>query len=277
VAITVLKNNVPWGPFSRVQIKDGLVRGDFTLQYLAHTPGLREWLPLGEVLDYVDRGSILPPVPTLAPMPPPPGTMDLGTILPPVPARPPVLPVQPKRVPEPPAAPFPIAEIKLSSPSPVEIPRAILKPASFLPRFFAFAIDCGVLFLPIFFLFGFGALTVQIHGWAEHTDGETMRQEWMLLRSHFQDLLLLVAFGGSWLYAALLECSRWQATVGKQWMRLKVTDVQGERLSFFRATGRYAAKYLSAAPCFLGFTMALFSSRGLAWHDRLAHTRVIKK
>jgi hypothetical protein len=42
VAITVLKNNVPWGPFTRAQIQDGLNRGDFTLQYLAHGPGLKE-------------------------------------------------------------------------------------------------------------------------------------------------------------------------------------------------------------------------------------------
>ena len=55
LGITVLKNNVPWGPFTRAQIEEGLARGDFTLQYLAHAPGLKEWLPLGEVLDYVER------------------------------------------------------------------------------------------------------------------------------------------------------------------------------------------------------------------------------
>ena len=50
----------------------------------------------------------------------------------------------------------------------------------------------------------------------------------------------------------------------------------GERISFLRATGRYAAKYLSALPCFLGFIAALFSSRRLALHDRLADTRVVR-
>ena len=48
------------------------------------------------------------------------------------------------------------------------------------------------------------------------------------------------------------------------------------RIGFLRATGRHAAKYLSALPCFLGFIMALFSSRGLAFHDRLSGTRVVK-
>ncbi len=82
--------------------------------------------------------------------------------------------------------------------------------------------------------------------------------------------------GCAWLYAAGLEASRSQATIGKRWMGLKVTDLQGERLSFLRASGRYAAKYISALPCFLGFMGALFSSRGLALHDRLAGTRVVR-
>src|SRR5271163_5279133 len=73
--ITVLKHNVPWGPFTREQIEDGLTRGDFTVKYLAHAPGLKEWLPLGEVIDYVERTSSssmpsLPPVPSQRELPP---------------------------------------------------------------------------------------------------------------------------------------------------------------------------------------------------------------
>ena len=60
-------------------------------------------------------------------------------------------------------------------------------------------------------------------------------------------------------------------------MGVKVTDVYGERLGFLRATGRHAGKYLSALPCFLGFMIALFSSRGLTLHDRLAGTRVVRR
>ena len=90
-----------------------------------------------------------------------------------------------------------------------------------------------------------------------------------------QLLWLIAALG--WIYAAGLECSRWQATVGKRWVGIKVTDTQGERLGFLQATGGTLAKYLSALPCFLGFFVALFSSRGVALHDRLADTRVVKK
>jgi uncharacterized RDD family membrane protein YckC len=284
VAITVLKHNVPWGPFSRAQVRDGLNRGDFTLQYLACAPGLREWLPLGEVLDFYDRHANLPPVPGTDHLPPvPSAAVSLPTVPVTAPiAKPPALPatILPER---PSPVPPPISASHATPPSPNPATREKesvaleIRRAPFFPRFIAFAIDVMVLFLPIVFLFGLGAVTIAIQGAVEHADAETMRQEWALLRRNFQDLLLLVALGGAWLYAAGLECSRWQATVGKQWIGLKVVDTHGQRLSFFRATGRHAAKFLSALPCFLGFTMALFSPRGLALHDRLAATRVLRK
>ena len=263
MAITVLKNNVPWGPFSRAQIQEGLVRGDFTLEYLAHGEGMREWRRLGDVLDEYDRTTGLPPVPGARDLPPVPSDARPVGVLPPPPASlPPALPSLPPQ--HPPAA------------HPPEIPMPVLTPASFMPRFFAFAIDCAVLFLPIVFLFAVSALIIAIQGVAEKTDAETMHQDWSLLWRDFWDLLLLVATVGAWLYGALLECSRWQATIGKQWFGMKVTDAGGRRISFFRATGRHLGKCLSGLPCFLGFTAALFSPRGLAWHDRLAKTRVVK-
>jgi uncharacterized RDD family membrane protein YckC len=281
MAITVLKNNVPWGPFTRAQIQDGLKRGDFTLQSLAHGPGLKEWLPLGEVLDHVDRSANLPPVPptastdfALPPQPPAKSVVDQTIVSP--------LPNPPHPVPEPVAfkrssGPPPLAPPTNTTPQKVQTPTTSSKPASFFARLIAFIIDCFVLFIPVLFLFGLGAMTIAIQGAVEHTDHETMHQEWELLWRNFRELLLLVTLGGAWLYAASLECSGWQATIGKRWVGVKVTDPDGQRMSFFRATGRHIAKVISGVPCFLGFVMALFSSRGLALHDRLAGTRVVKK
>ena len=258
--ITVLKHNVPWGPFTRAQIQDGLARGDFTLQYLAHAPGLKEWLPLGEVLHFIEREPLLPPVPVARDLPPiPPSPPE------PVMPLPPPVSTEARRQTIPPTAP------------PVPHPEVHLDTASFFRRAVAFAIDCAVLFVPIFFLFGLGALTVELQGLIEHSDAESMHQEWLLLDRNFKRLMLLVALGLAWLYAASLEASPWQATIGKRWMGIKVTDAEGERISFMRATGRHLAKFLSALPCFLGFAVALFSSRGLTLHDRLAGTRVIRK
>jgi uncharacterized RDD family membrane protein YckC len=125
--------------------------------------------------------------------------------------------------------------------------------------------------------FGFAYVAWIIKGPLEHRDPETARQEQALLWRDLRNLVMLVAIGFAWLYAAGLECSRWQGTIGKQVMGLKVTDAAGERLSFLRASGRHAAKYLSALPVFLGFMAALFNAQRLTWHDRLAGTRVVKK
>lgn len=80
-----------------------------------------------------------------------------------------------------------------------------------------------------------------------------------------------------WLYSALMESSHLQATLGKKICRLQVTDAQGERLTFARATGRYFGKYLSALPCLVGYIMAAFTEKKQALHDMVASTLVIKK
>ena len=283
--ITVLKHNVPWGPFTREQIDDGLARGDFTVKYLAHAPGLKEWLPLGEVLDYVARQEnaalpVLPPVPEARDFPPvpqvsaPPAAPSQAVLpsalLPSAGPHPPILPAAPSKITDPPP-PKPLAPPEMNLDSEPE-----LETASFFLRFIAFLVDCGILFIPVAVLFILGALSIEIPTLFRHTNSQTLADEWSLLRLNMWRMSGLLAIGCGWFYAAGLEASRAQATIGKQWMGLKVTDAHGERLSFLRASARYATKYLSALPCFLGFIMALFSSRGLALHDRLAGTRVVK-
>jgi uncharacterized RDD family membrane protein YckC len=80
-----------------------------------------------------------------------------------------------------------------------------------------------------------------------------------------------------WLYYAGLESSPWQATIGKRVMKLAVTDVEGSRISFARATGRYFAKLLSMLTLFIGFIIAAFTPRKQALHDYLAGTLVYQR
>jgi uncharacterized RDD family membrane protein YckC len=277
IGITVLKRNAPWGPFTREQIADGLERGDFTLAYLACAPGLKEWLPLGEVLDYVARQEnapmpALPPVPVPRDLPPIPPKDPAPSAVVIAPAQPPVLPSAPAKPAEPPppkpqAPPIPAAK---SEPAPE------LEKGPFFLRFIAFLVDCGILFIPVALLFVLGALSIFVPTWFHHTSHQAISEQWGQLGHTLRRLAGILAIGCGWFYAAGLESSPRQATIGKRWMGLKVTDARGERLTFGRATGRYAAKYLSALPCFLGFILALFSSRGLALHDRVAGTRVVR-
>lgn len=80
----------------------------------------------------------------------------------------------------------------------------------------------------------------------------------------------------SWLYYALMESSAKQATVGKMALGIIVTDLEGRRIGFGRATGRYFAKILSALILGIGFLMVAFTERKQGLHDMLAGTLVIK-
>ncbi len=78
-----------------------------------------------------------------------------------------------------------------------------------------------------------------------------------------------------WLYSSLLESSSWQATVGKKLIGLRVTDLNGYRISFGKATGRYFGKILSSMICLVGFIMVAFTEKQQALHDQLAGTLVV--
>ena len=80
-----------------------------------------------------------------------------------------------------------------------------------------------------------------------------------------------------WIYYALLESSIWQATLGKKALGLEVTDMNGQRVSFGRATGRFAGRYLSMLTFGIGYVMAGFTAKKQALHDIIAGTLVIRK
>jgi uncharacterized RDD family membrane protein YckC len=80
-----------------------------------------------------------------------------------------------------------------------------------------------------------------------------------------------------WLYAALLESSRHQATLGKMLLGIRVTGMNGQRISFARATGRHFAKWISAIILLIGYIMAAFTEKKQALHDIIASTLVVRK
>ena len=80
----------------------------------------------------------------------------------------------------------------------------------------------------------------------------------------------------SWLYYSLMESSAKQATLGKMALGIVVTDMDGRRITFARATGRYFGKILSGLILGIGFLMAAFTEKKQALHDILASTLVVK-
>ena len=73
-----------------------------------------------------------------------------------------------------------------------------------------------------------------------------------------------------------MESSHLQATLGKMALSLQVTDLEGRRITFAKATGRFFAKYLSVLTLGIGYLMAAFTERKQALHDIIAGTLVVR-
>jgi uncharacterized RDD family membrane protein YckC len=80
-----------------------------------------------------------------------------------------------------------------------------------------------------------------------------------------------------WLYAALMESSERQATFGKQALGLKVTNLNGDRISFGQATGRHFGKWISTLILLIGYLMMIWDDKKQTLHDKIAGTLVVKK
>lgn len=90
----------------------------------------------------------------------------------------------------------------------------------------------------------------------------------------FSSVLIIVI---TWLYYAFQESSPQQATLGKQALGIIVTDLNGNQISFARATGRYFSKILSGLILLIGYIMAAFTEKKQALHDIIAGTLVVNK
>jgi uncharacterized RDD family membrane protein YckC len=79
------------------------------------------------------------------------------------------------------------------------------------------------------------------------------------------------------LYWTLMESSKFQGTVGKIALGIKVTDMEGNKLDFVKALVRNLCKIISGLILFLGYIMAGFTDKKQGLHDMIANTLVVKK
>jgi uncharacterized RDD family membrane protein YckC len=86
----------------------------------------------------------------------------------------------------------------------------------------------------------------------------------------------IVGFLVHWLWFTVAESSKWQGTLGKKMLGLKVVDDRGQRIGFGRANARYWSKYLSKLILFIGVVMVAFTKKKQGLHDKIAGTLVIK-
>ena len=141
--------------------------------------------------------------------------------------------------------------------------------AGFWLRWVACVVDSIILSVPILIPVMFAALAGVISAGHEPEPSPAM----VLFILLFVPFSMIV----TWLYFAFLESSPDQGTLGKRLLGLKVTDQEGRRISFGRATGRYFAKILSGLPFNLGYIIAAFTARKQALHDMIAKTLVVRR
>lgn len=158
-----------------------------------------------------------------------------------------------------------------SSPTPwSRTARTSVAYAGFWLRLVAYVIDSLVLGIFV----GFAILMPLMQG-----AGVTADNPWTLFTSQSRQIaaINMLVTMAAWLYWALMESSPWQATLGKKALGLVVTDLEGRRITFARASGRYFGKIVSTIILCVGYLMAGFTEKRQALHDILAGCLVMRK
>lgn len=163
------------------------------------------------------------------------------------------------------------------TPAQMEAPVAVTAPslvyAGFWKRFVAVIIDSILLYVvnTIITLAFFGSSMASLSRVRQNDPAAAMAI------AGGAGLIWLISIALGWLYSALMESSANQGTLGKMALGLRVTDLDGNRISFARATGRYFGKFVSTIILCIGFIMAGFTAKKQALHDMIAGTLVLGK
>jgi uncharacterized RDD family membrane protein YckC len=137
--------------------------------------------------------------------------------------------------------------------------------AGFWLRTRAAVIDAALLYVVFLFLLGFVVLAL-----------DAMAGTSSLSPSEIEDVGHVLGVLIHWLWFTIPESSKWQATIGKKMVGLKVTDENGERIGFGKANVRYWSKFLSFLILYVGFVMVAFTEKKQGLHDKIAGTLVVK-
>jgi uncharacterized RDD family membrane protein YckC len=158
-----------------------------------------------------------------------------------------------------------------------------VKYAGFWLRFAAYIIDQFVigiagLIIAIPIIIGIVAFGFNLKGIREPSD--FFNHDGLIMVSGIIGLIVLAAMIGivmKWLYFALMESSKYGGTLGKMAVSIKVVDMDGNRISFARATGRYFSKIITNMTFFIGYIIAGFTDKKQALHDLIASCLVVQK
>jgi len=225
------------GPLSEEDIRSAVQRGSATMASLAWRDGLAAWQPISQLANELGLSA---------------ATSAATTVV----SRPSPAADNPYRAPE-----SESGESGFANTGEVVY-------AGFWRRWAALFLDQLIIGVPLFVVFFGVAFAV-----AMSSGGEPNPVVAIIMQLGFYAVWLAAAL----FYYAGLESSEAQATFGKRALGIKVTDLQGQRISFRHAVGRWAAASISYMSMYIGFAMAGFTERKQALHDLMASTLVVDR
>lgn len=153
--------------------------------------------------------------------------------------------------------------------------------ASFGARLGALLIDyviiCIVQFLvvaPIMAMLGMG-MASQVDSSGNISEEQALGMAAAIVTAVSSALIFIYAI--AILYFSIMESSKLQGSVGKLAVGIKVTDLNGDRISFGKALLRSFGKIISGFILYIGYIMAAFTEKKQGLHDMIASTLVLKK
>lgn len=151
--------------------------------------------------------------------------------------------------------------------------------AGFWLRLVAYIIDAAILCLGFILMIGLAAAIVGA-GFFRGLGQDVTGAENILAPAAALIVLtfVFISLVGGWIYYAWFESSQYQGTPGKLALGLFVTDMEGKRVTFARASGRFFAKIITGLiPLFIGYIMAGFTAKKQALHDMIASCLVLRR
>lgn len=153
--------------------------------------------------------------------------------------------------------------------------------AGFWLRFVAYVIDYIIIYVVQSFLILpiLGVMGITVATQAQNMNAMSEAEIFAMVGAFIAAMgtVILISTALSVLYYSLMEASKYQATLGKLALGLKVTDTNGNKIDFVKALIRNLGKILSAFILMIGYIMAGFTDKKQALHDIIASTLVVKK
>ena len=140
-------------------------------------------------------------------------------------------------------------------------------------RFQAYLIDVlpitAIVFLVFYFFLDFDEI---LHRYLNERGDHAIRKQFLHERNGIRNISLLV-----WvIYGTIMDASRFQGTLGKYLLKIRVADYDGNGISLARAFKRNVGKMVSVLPLFIGVLWILFDKQRRGLHDKFASTVVLK-